>query len=218
MRVNASEFRALRLRAHEFLSDVPLHDVWRIRLQGGGAGRTVRDALDLFVDVEGVALNPAARVLLALRSVLGRVFGWDRELPTAPERSYVNRLSAKDRARSLDVPASKRGFWTTVYTFDREALGEVINRTVHAFLLFALEPAQSGYTLYWAIYVKPVNRFTPLYMALIDPFRRRLIYPALIRRSETTWRSRWKHTGESDNQAPVADSPPRRDGSNLEDA
>jgi hypothetical protein len=77
-----------------------------------------------------------------------------------------------------------------VYTFEREALGEVINRTVHAFLLFALEPAAGGYTLYWGIYVKPVNRFTPVYMALIDPFRRQLIYPALVRRFETAWRER----------------------------
>ena len=48
-----------------------------------------------------------------------------------------------------------------MYTFNHEALGEVINRTVHAFLLFALESAGDEHTLYWGIYVKPVNRFTP---------------------------------------------------------
>ena len=188
LRVEPSEFRALRLRAHEFLSDVALHDVWRIRLRGGGEGRTVRDVIDLFVDIESLALGPVARALFAVRRLLGRLFGWDREDPTASTRSYINRLSEEERARSLDEPGTKRGFWTTVYTFDREALGEVLNRTVHAFLLFALEPVPGGYTLYWGIYVKPVNRFTAVYMTLIDPFRRHVIYPALIRRLEEAWR------------------------------
>ena len=197
MRVTASEFRALDLRAHEFLSDVPLHDVWRFRLRGGGPDLSVGEVIDRFVDVVSSAAGtkPGAaagagsivRALFGLRSVLGRAFGWDREAPAASTSSYVSRLSADDRARSREAPGSKRGFWTTLYSFDREALGEVINRTVHSFLLFALEPSDVGYTLYWAVYVKPVSRFTPFYMALIDPFRRFLIYPALIRRFEEAW-------------------------------
>ncbi len=192
MRVDAAELRALRVRAHELLSDAPLHDVWCFRLRGGGPGITVRDVIDLFVDIDGSRVDLAAHALFALRAMMGRVFGWDREVPTASARSYVHRLSAEDRARSLDAPGSKRGFWTTVYTFDREALGEVINRTVHAFLLFVLEPARGGYNLYWGIYVKPVSRFTAFYMALIDPFRRHLIYPRLIRRFEEAWVQRWE--------------------------
>ena len=186
-RVNPAEFRALQLRAHKFLADVPLHDVWRFRLRGGGPGVTVRDVIDLFVQMDTSRISRSGRLLFALRTGLGRVFGWDRDDPTACRRSYVQRLSAQDRTRSLDEPGSQRGFWKSVYTFDREALGEVINRTVHAFLLFALEPDANGHTLYWGIYVKSVNRFTPFYMALIDPFRRYLIYPALVRRFEKAW-------------------------------
>ena len=192
LRVDPAEFRALPLRAHKFLADVPLHDVWRFRLRGGGPGVTVRDVIDLFVQMDTARISRFARLLLALRTGLGRVFGWDRDDPTASRRSYVQRLSAQDRTRSLDEPGSQRGFWKSVYTFDHEALGEVINRTVHAFLLFALQSAAGGHTLYWGIYVKPVNRLTPLYMALIDPFRRHLIYPALIRRFEKAWRERWE--------------------------
>ena len=195
MRVDPVELRALDLHAHEFLFDAPLHDVWRLRLRGGGPGLTVRDAIAMFVDIGSSGIDPMARLLFALRTVLGRVFGWDREVPNRLALSYVNRLTAEDRARSLDKPGGKQGFWTVVYTFDREALGEVINRTVHAFLLFTLEPTEDGYTLYWAIYVKPVNRLTPFYMALIDPFRRRLIYPSLIRRFEELWRRKWECPG-----------------------
>ena len=37
------------------------------------------------------------------------------------------------------------------------------------------------------VYVKPVGWLTPLYMALIDPFRRWIVYPALIRRTQAAW-------------------------------
>jgi hypothetical protein len=185
--VPSSEFRALDLRAHQFLSDVPLHDVWRIQLRRGGPNLTVPDVLRAFVDVASSGVGPVARALFGLRSMLGRAFGWDREVADAAARSYLNRLSDDDRARSLEAPGSKRFFWTTLYTFEREGVGEVINRTVHSFLLFALVPTAGGHTLYWATYVKPVSRFTPYYMASIDPFRRLLIYPSLIRRFEETW-------------------------------
>lgn len=195
MRVDPDEYLRLPLRVHEFLSDVPLHDVWRMRLRGGTPGRTVRDVVSLFVDIGRTGVNPGARALFGIRRMIGQAFGWDREVPSASKISYVGRLSAEDRARSLNRPGSRLGFWTVVYTFDREALGEVINRTVHAFLLFALQPAEDGYTLYWAIHVKPVNRFTPFYLAVIDPFRRYLIYPALIRRFEEVWHRTWLDTG-----------------------
>src|SRR2546425_8864317 len=37
------------------------------------------------------------------------------------------------------------------------------------------------------VYVKPVTRLTPLYMALIDPFRRFIVYPAIGRRIQRDW-------------------------------
>ncbi len=65
MRVDLAEFQALRLRTHEFLSDVPLHDMWRLRLLGGGPGHTVRDVVAMFVAVESTGVNPVARALFA---------------------------------------------------------------------------------------------------------------------------------------------------------
>jgi hypothetical protein len=74
-----------------------------------------------------------------------------------------------------------------LYVFNDESLSELRNATVHAFLALALTPSPGGYTLYLAIYVKAVNRFTPLYMALIDPFRRLVVYPALGRYAQRRW-------------------------------
>jgi hypothetical protein len=45
----------------------------------------------------------------------------------------------------------------------------------------------SGYRLYWAIYVRNVSRFTPVYMTLIEPFRRFVVYPSILRRLRGAW-------------------------------
>jgi hypothetical protein len=74
-----------------------------------------------------------------------------------------------------------------LYVFDQEALSELRNATVHAFLALALAPNPEGYMLHMAIYMKPVSRLTPLYMALIDPFRRLLVYPAIINHAQQRW-------------------------------
>jgi len=37
------------------------------------------------------------------------------------------------------------------------------------------------------VYVRSVGRLTPVYMALIDPFRRLIVYPSLLRSVRATW-------------------------------
>jgi hypothetical protein len=191
-RVAPTDYLSQELRAHDLLGDVPLHDVWRIELQGGGEGRTIRDVGAV---LSGGARRPPSPIvigLVALRGVLGWIFGWDHESPVDPSTSYVERLTPADRERSLDEPGRHRGgsFWT-VYTFEREALLEIRNRTVHAFVVMAMAPAGEGYSLYWAIYVKRTSWLTPVYMAMIDPFRRLFVYPEIIRRLEEGWAERW---------------------------
>jgi hypothetical protein len=74
-----------------------------------------------------------------------------------------------------------------LYVFANEALSEIRNGTVHGFLALALTPRPEGYTLYLAIYVSPVSRLTRFYMALIDPFRRFIVYPALCHDAQRSW-------------------------------
>ncbi len=63
----------------------------------------------------------------------------------------------------------------------------MINRTVHAAALSALVETASSYRFYFAVYVRNVGRLTPLYMALIDPFRKLIIYPSLLRSVLANW-------------------------------
>jgi hypothetical protein len=62
------------------------------------------------------------------------------------------------------------------------------SRTAHAAALSALVETATAYRFYLAVYVRNVSRFTPFYMALIDPFRKLIVYPSLLR----SFRARWK--------------------------
>jgi hypothetical protein len=190
MRVKPADFQRLNLRCHALLSDVPLHDVWAIPLNGGGPGRSIRDARAiLFGDRRPP--NVAVRGLFALRWALGRAFGWDDERHDPPGMSYVHRLAEADRSQSEVPPGTREGPFRVLYVVGDEALSELRNATVHAFLALALTPRPGGYTLYLAVYVKPVSRFSTLYMALIDPFRRLVVYPALGRHAQQRWSRRY---------------------------
>lgn len=187
MRASPDEYAALELRAHSLLADVPLHDVWALDLAGGGPGVTLSDLRPLLSLQELAETNLVVRLLFRLRAWLGARFGWDREPSRDPEAGFAGRLSAEERERSLVAPGTPEGPFRVVYASAHESISEIRNATVHAFSVFALREGPEGYRFYWAIYVRPVGRITGWYMALIDPFRRFIIYPAVLRRVRSVW-------------------------------
>lgn len=187
MRVPAEEFRALDLEVHRFLADVALHDVSAIDLPGGGPDRTISDVRALLFRSGALGATAPARLLFSLRLLLGRLFGWDRRAHEYPEDSYVDKLTDDQRNRSLARPGTDEGIFRLLYLFPKEVLGEVRNATVHAFSCMTIRRTASGYRFYWAIYVKSISWFTPVYMALIEPFRRFVVYPAILRRLRASW-------------------------------
>jgi hypothetical protein len=190
-RIDPHEFRSRPLRVHDFLHDVPLHEVWAIRLRGGGLDRTIQDLRALLTFAGLRTTNPVVKGLFRLREWLGALCAWDHERPTWREESYLQRLTAKDRVQSLLPPGTPERPFRVLYVFENEQLSELRNATVHAFSLLSMSQERDGYRAYWAIYVKPASRFTPLYMAMIEPFRRFLVYPAIIRRIEQAWVERY---------------------------
>ncbi len=187
MRATREEYERIDLRAHSLLADVPLHDVWVVELSGGGPGRTIVD-LRVLLSVENLtAANAAVRFLFGLRGWLGRVFGWDRAPPQSTRESFLSRLSPADRECTLVPPGTLEGSFRVLFVSTREMISEIQNSTVHAFSVFALVERCSGYRLYWGIHVRPVGRITSWYMRLIDPFRRVIIYPAVLRYIRAAW-------------------------------
>ena len=194
MRVPAREFLGLRLAVHEALRGVPLRDVTVVDLPGGGPGRTISEVRALFAKAVRGASAPA-RALFALRTALGRPLGWDspsHSIESHRTESFVSRVPPEIAQRSLVAPGTIEDGWLVLYVLEREAVTELRNATVHAFLSLALVERPGGWRVYVAVYVRPVSRWTPLYMAAIEPFRRFVVYPAVARRLVRDWRDRYR--------------------------
>jgi len=197
-RVSTQEFEQLPLRVHTFMAGVPLHDVWSVDLPRWRSGVTLdeflRTASNGKLDTCGCSKSsslftssPLVRMLLDIRLFVGRFFGWDRDPPAITWETFATRLTDTDHSRSLVAPGTRDGFFRVVYRFENEQLVELINRTAHAAALSTLVETPTAYRFYFGVYVRSVSRFTPFYMTLIDPFRKLIVYPSLLRSVRARW-------------------------------
>jgi Protein of unknown function (DUF2867) len=185
-RISTRVFERVPLRVHQFLAGVPLHDVWAVDLPRIRCGITLNE----FLAAAGASPfrpSPIVRALLAIRFLVGRLLGWDREPDATLTETFASRLTTADRSESLAPAGTRQGVFRIVYRFENEQLLEVINRTVHGAALSALVERGDAYRLYFAVYVHSVGRLTPVYMAFINPFRKLIVYPSLLRSVRTTW-------------------------------
>src|ERR1700733_13131987 len=136
--ISKHEFERLPLRVHDFLRDVPLHDVWAIDLPHTRSGIT----LDEFLRASGarsqvncdccendrgrkgslLTRSPVVRTLLNLRFFVGRLLGWDREPAATAWESFAARLTTADRSKSLALAGTREGLFRVVYHFEDEQL------------------------------------------------------------------------------------------------
>jgi hypothetical protein len=184
--ISTQEFERVPLRVHAFLAEVPLHDVWAVDLPRTRSGIT----LDEFLRTASVCLltrSPVVRALLNIRLFVGRLLAWDREPAATAWETFTTRLTTANRSKSLAPAGTPEGLFRVVYRFENEQLLELINRTAHAAALSALVETANAYRFYFGVYVRSVGRFTPVYMALIDPFRKLVVYPSLLRTVRATW-------------------------------
>lgn len=101
--------------------------------------------------------------------------------------SFSTRLTADDRSKSIVLAGTREGLFRVVYRFENEQLLELITRTAHAGALGALVETANAYRFYFGVYVASVGRFTPIYIAPIDPFRKLVVYPSLLRSVRASW-------------------------------
>ncbi len=184
--ISIFEFARLPLRAHDFLSGVPLHDEWAVDLPRTRSGIT----LDEFLKAAGALAftpSPVVGALLNTRLFVGRLLAWDREPDAIVREAFATRLTAADLAKSLAPPGMREGPFRMVYRFENEQLLELINRTVHAAALSALFETANAYRFYFGVYVRSIGRLTPVYMTAIDPFRKWIVYPSLLRSVHSAW-------------------------------
>jgi len=184
--VSKKEFELLPLRVHDLLADVPLHDVWAVDLPHTRSGVTLDEFLRA-TKAGSCKLSPSVRGLLGIRFFIGRILGWDQEPAAGTWESFAQRMAADDRSKSLLPIGTPQGLFRVVYRFENEQLVEVVNRTVHGAALTALVETQNAYRFYFGVYVAKVSRLTPIYMTLINPFRKLIVYPSLLRTVRADW-------------------------------
>jgi hypothetical protein len=204
MRIDKQEHFASPWRVHELAKDFQLLDVWEYPIHvDRRLGENTYSYRDLVESPEeGIKeFNTLATGLIGFRQWLGRVFHLDQRLnklpiPGSTETSLRERLTPeqrqeqpwagpnpKERPPKLDLLP-----WRTVYEYENESLLEVSNDTVHALLHIGWVPKGKDQMVpRLAIYAKPRGLRGALYMALINPFRRWSIYPAIMRHVKRRW-------------------------------
>ena len=158
------EYRQNPLRVHSFLAGVPLRTLERVELPGGREGMTIEEisgVIGFGGEVE-MEVGPVTQALFWLRTLVGRILHWDETNELVESVSFISRLNEEDRARSLIVPGKPAGISRILYQFENETLGEIVNRAAHCFWLTATERTANGYALWFAVYVKRLNWFTPI--------------------------------------------------------
>jgi Protein of unknown function (DUF2867) len=186
--ISSQEFLAQRFRVHAFLADVPLHDVWAVDLPGFRKGITLHEFHARTSKADGLKrVSWPTRALFSLRLLIGQVLGLESEPGGYRQSYFANRLTAEDRTASLVAAGTADGFFRVVYYFENEILLEALNVTVHGAVMSALQQTAIGYRFYLAIYVRKVSWITPVYLALIDPFRRWIVYPAIFKEIQRSW-------------------------------
>ncbi|OFE15698.1 hypothetical protein BA895_21735 [Humibacillus sp. DSM 29435] len=166
---------------HALAPDFAVEDVWSLPTPGGP------DELPRLVEAifGGEFPQGAPRLvgwLWEARWKLGGLLHWDD-----PGGGLEARVpSLRDRIPADELPASgDPGLdldpFSPVYLLGDEFAAELANRTVHAIMHLGWVPdGDGGYRGQMAVLVKPNGVLGWLYMTGIKPFRRYLVYPALL--------------------------------------
>jgi hypothetical protein len=201
-RVDPTEYTSLPLEVARLVEGYPLHDVWLVELDGG------RDCeiatLRALISADSRRSMPfSVRALFALRSALGNLFGLDLAPRDEPSGGLIDDVPADMAASSAIPPGTREGPFTLLYAARNERAYRARNRTVDAILVVALAPGGTGPRLFWATHLRPVGRVTAVYMGLIDPFRRLVVYPGL----ETWLKRRWSERTDQPVCTPTSGTP-----------
>ncbi len=182
-------------RIREIVSDFEIVDVWALPAQGGASDFRTLVEIVAAVDPTNVGSAPA-RVLWRFRERLGEWLDGDSGLQPIPgtnETSLASRLPDGLRNTAAEVHFEALPF-TSLYLTDVEFASEFSNQTMHGVLHVAwVRQSEGHYRGQMAIYVKTRGLLGKTYKALVMPFRRWLLYPAILRHFERAWSNRAAH-------------------------
>jgi len=192
-------------KVHKIAKDFKLLDVWEFPIL---ADKSKNQDLSLFLKIiqdrqkydlkKGISFPLLITgFLVVLRNFMGKIFFIDKDVNTLPipgckEISLRERLSREDQKENLAEPEIKgdekeRGF-RIVYRYENESLWELSNNMVHALMHFGWVHKYDDYfTAQLAVYAKTRGWWGNVYMKLIMPFRRHIVYPAMMDYVKAKW-------------------------------
>jgi hypothetical protein len=185
MRLPSTAHTSQPWRIHELAPDFRLEDVWEVPVPRGA------DDLPALVQRLAAAdpshgASRASRALWAIRWKLGELLGWDE-----PDSGLGARVAPLRDRLPADLRAAPSGPdfdalpFSSLYLLDDEWAAEIANRTVHGVMHIGLVPRPAGGPrVQMAVLVKPNGLLGAAYMAAITPFRRLIVYPAMMRQIE----------------------------------
>jgi hypothetical protein len=197
---SAHESRPWRIR--EIVPDFTLEDVWALPVEGGA--EDFPELLEMMGSLSPAQSDSrATHFLWALRDRLGAWFKLGRiavpagagadgakgklPIPGTSETSLAERLPDDLRDTAADPGFGSLPF-APLYRTGFESAAELSNQTVHGVLHLAwADKGEGRYQGQMAVYVKLRGALGRGYMALIKPFRYRIVYPALMRQFERAW-------------------------------
>lgn len=188
MRIPPSAHTEQPWRIHEITPDFEVEDVWRFSTPGGRRD-DFRPFLAELQRKRAAEQRGVTGVLFAIRWKLGELLGWDRA-----EDGLGTRVTPLHDRLPTDLlthpaPEDSTGPFRALYLLDDEYAAEIANNTMHGVLHLGWIPdGDDSYHLQMAVLVKPNGRWGKAYMSLIKPFRYLIVYPAMTRSWERTWR------------------------------
>lgn len=189
MRLPSTEHTSRPWRIHEIAPDFRLEDVWALPTPGGPD--------DFPLLVEGIAAGDpadaslAVRALWSLRTRLGALLGWDGPGAGLDARTPSLRGRLPADLRAAPGPSFAALPFSPLYMTDDELAAEIANRTVHGVLHLGWVPdGADGWRGQLAVLVKADGALGTAYLTAIEPFRRRIVYPQLLRQIGRRWQAR----------------------------
>lgn len=196
------EFLAHTWRGTDLVRDFKLDDAWQPDVQGGPYD-TLDTVLGTLFAKDSMKPGCLTRFLFKIRGFMGRLFGENKEalakdakprpIPGCNESFIAERLPEDLKGTSKDFPMMN-GMFKEVYRLNDEVMFEASTAPTHVAMLFCLAPRPAGEETQWvlefAVYTKVNGCLGGLYMKLIDPARRLVVYPSLLKGMAQVWKKR----------------------------
>jgi hypothetical protein len=142
--------------------------------------------------------NSPSGLLFKARALLGRLFLLDGKVNQLPipgtvgeelsDRMSVDARQSHVSALDIDIRTNNYMDFRRVYSFKNETLNEISNASEHTLMHYAwVKSGEGNHKVQMASYVKHRNRLSPLYLKLIEPFKRYIVYQSLFEEFEKRW-------------------------------